>query len=191
MTSPRSFSFPQSQVWSGKLGFGMRPKIANTPPSTEKSPNHVSRSPWPNPSASPDSGGCMTRVAPSGMFYGITYFRSWASRHGTSHGARRELFVTNISRYSVRSHPLQPTMQFGLSSRDTTMKNGVAAARVAFELVKLQRPDLAGVCSRSLRGRDRQAEPILNKFHSSKWSELHFSWTLPIRAHSNQKCPGA
>jgi glucose-6-phosphate 1-dehydrogenase len=39
---------------------------------------------------------------------------------------RRELFVTNISRYSVRSHPLQPTMQFGLSSRDTTMKNGVA-----------------------------------------------------------------
>jgi hypothetical protein len=104
---------------------------------------------------------------------------------------RRELFVTNISRYSVRSHPLQPTMQFGLSSRDTTMKNGVAAARVAFELVKLQRPDRAAVCSRSLRGRDRQAEPILNKFHSSKWSELHFSWTLPIRAHSNQKCPGA
>jgi hypothetical protein len=29
MTSPRRFSFPQSQVWSGKLGFGMRPKIAN------------------------------------------------------------------------------------------------------------------------------------------------------------------
>src|ERR1700694_820405 len=36
MTSPRSFSFPQSQVWSGKLGLG---NSANTPPSTEKRSN--------------------------------------------------------------------------------------------------------------------------------------------------------
>jgi hypothetical protein len=58
----------------------------------------------------------------------------------------------------------------------------MASGGVAFESVTLQRPDRAAVCSRSLMGRDRQAEPILSKFHSSKWSELHFSRTLPIRA---------
>jgi|ERR1039457_379321 hypothetical protein len=31
MTSPRSLSFPQSQVWSEKLGLGMRPNSANSP----------------------------------------------------------------------------------------------------------------------------------------------------------------